>query len=71
MIHPLPLEHTLWRGETRYDRTLVDATFAPGQANRSSGRWQLRFHQGTPIPEVGACPDSPAKIPFNLVNKNH
>lgn len=105
------LEHSLWRAETRYDRALMEATFAPdfhefgrsgrrysrddllptGEthtidatlhgltvtpispdvalvtyrsevrrptgtdwANRSSlwdrasGRWQLRFHQGTP-----------------------
>jgi hypothetical protein len=112
MTHPLSaLEHTLWRSETRHDRALMDATFAPdfhefgrsgrryiradllptGEtqdidatlhaltvtalsdtialvtyiselrrptgpewANRSSlwdhatGRWQLRFHQGTP-----------------------
>jgi len=112
MTHPLAaLEHTLWRTETRQDRALMEATFAPdfhefgrsgrrysrddllpdGEAhgldatlhaltvtdlsatialvtyiselrhpggtewaNRSSlwdratGRWQLRFHQGTP-----------------------
>ncbi len=112
MTHPLAaLEHSLWRGETRHDRALMEATFAPdfhefgrsgrrysrdellpnGEtdpidatlhaltitdltdtialvtyrselrrpphtdwANRSSlwdrtsGRWQLRFHQGTP-----------------------
>lgn len=113
MTHPVvALEHTLWRSETRFDRSLMDATFAPdfrefgrsgrrytrddllpdGEtnpidaallhglsvtaitdtvalvtyisqlrhpdgtewANRSSlwhlasGRWQLRFHQGTP-----------------------
>lgn len=112
MTHPLAtLELTLWRSETRYDRALMEATFAPdfhefgrsgrrytredllptGEshridatlhaltvtdlsptialvtyqselrrqtqtewANRSSlwdrtsGRWQLRFHQGTP-----------------------
>lgn len=112
MTHALPaLEHTLWRTETRFDRALMEATFAPdffefgrsgrrytraellfdakdaknidatlhglkvtdlapklalvtyvsevrsgktNWANRSSlwdntsGRWQLRFHQGTP-----------------------
>lgn len=112
MTHPLSaLEHTLWRTDTRYDRTQMDATFAPdfqefgrsgrrytredllpnGEAeaidatlhaltitdlsdtlalvtylselrrqtqtewanrsslwDRTSGRWQLRFHQGTP-----------------------
>lgn len=112
MTHPLPaLEHTLWRTDSRYDRALMDATFAPdfhefgrsgrrytrddllphGEAqtidatlhaltitdlsptialvtyqselrrptgtewsnraslwDRTSGRWQLRFHQGTP-----------------------
>lgn len=111
-LQELPaLEHTLWRAQTRYDRALMDQTFAPdfhefgrsgrrytredllptGEtgtidatlhaltitalsdtialvtyiselrgptgtewANRSSlwdrskGRWQLRFHQGTP-----------------------
>jgi hypothetical protein len=110
--HALPaLEHSLWRAETRFDRALMEATFAPdfhefgrsgrrytrdemlfdakdaeeidatlhdlkvtdlapGLAlvtyisevrydpaewanrasiwDRSSGRWQLRFHQGTP-----------------------
>ena len=108
----LPLELTLWHPSTRYDRALMDATFAPDfhefgrsgrrytraelldatprdftaklhaftehnlsatitlttyiselsapngpeRANRasiwdrSSGRWQLRFHQGTPCP---------------------
>ena len=112
MTHPLAaLELTLWRAETRYDRALMEATFAPDfrefgrsgrrysrddllpsgathtidatlhdltvteirpdvalvtyrsevrrpthteWANRASlwdnatGRWQLRFHQGTP-----------------------
>jgi hypothetical protein len=113
MTHPLiALEHNLWRTDTRYDRALMNATFAPDfrefgrsgrrytrddmlldavdaeaidatlhgltvteitdgvalvtyisqvrhpdgteWANRSSlwhltaGRWQLRFHQGTP-----------------------
>lgn len=112
MTHPLlALELTLWRAETRHDRALMEATFAPdfhefgrsgrrytrdellptGEArdidatlhdlsvteigpdialvtyrselrrptgtdwanraslwDRSSGRWQLRFHQGTP-----------------------
>ena len=110
----LALELTLWHPSTRYDRALMDATFAPDfhefgrsgrrytrdemlfdpaqaqdidatlhdftehplsdtitlctyisevrypegteRANRasiwdrSSGRWQLRFHQGTPLP---------------------
>lgn len=110
--HPLPaLEQTLWRTETRHDRALMDATFAPdfhefgrsgrrytredllpnGETqeidatlhtltvtqispdvalvtytcelrrptgpewanraslwDRASGRWPLRFHQGTP-----------------------
>ena len=106
------LEHTLWRGDTRYDRSLMAATFAPDchefgrsgrrytrdqmltdgpdidatlhdiavralsptiaqvtytsqvrhgdtteWANRSSiwdstsGDWQLRFHQGTALPD--------------------
>ncbi len=109
-----PLELTLWTRETRFDRALMDATFAPdfhefGRSgrrytreellldpkdardfdatlhdftvhelsetinlctyisevstqkgtewanrssiwDRSSGRWQLRFHQGTPLP---------------------
>ena len=117
------LELTLWTRETRFDRTLMDQTFAPDfhefgrsgrrytreqllfnaseahdidatlhdfalhalsetitqttynsevrtptgteWANRSSiwdrtsGRWQLRFHQGTPIPQAGVLPDSP------------
>jgi hypothetical protein len=99
------LELTLWHPASRYDRALIDATFAPDfhefgrsgrrytraelldaaprdftatlheatitlttyipelhtaegpeRANRSStwdnasGRWQLRFHQGTPCP---------------------
>jgi len=112
MTHLLAtLEQTLWRTETRYDRALMEATFAPdfrefgrsgrrytrddllpeGEAHpihatlhdlsvtdlsdtlalvtylsevrrpadsewanrsslwdRASGRWQLRFHQGTP-----------------------
>lgn len=113
MTHPLQaLEHSLWRTETRFDRALMDLTFAPDfhefgrsgrryardemlpdplnaepidatlhdvtvtdlsptialvtyvselrdsarteWANRSSlwdrtsGHWQLRFHQGTP-----------------------
>lgn len=112
MTHPLAaLEHTLWRTDSRHDRALMDATFAPdfhefgrsgrrytredllpnGEAqtidatlhaltitdlsptialvtyrselrrptgtewanrsslwDRTSGRWQLRFHQGTP-----------------------
>jgi hypothetical protein len=112
MTHPLAaLELTLWRSETRHDRALMDATFAPdcrefgrsgrrytredllptgeshpvdatlhgltitnfGDAlalvtyiselrrptgtewanrsslwDRTSGHWQLRFHQGTP-----------------------
>lgn len=112
MTHPLPtFELTLWRAETRFDRALMEATFAPdfhefGRSgrrytrdqmlfdpaeaedipatlhnltvtalsdtlalvtyiselryetpewanrasiwDRSSGRWQLRFHQGTP-----------------------
>lgn len=112
MTHPLvALEHELWRADTRFDRVLMESTFAPdfrefgrsgrrytrdemlptGEtypldatlhalsvtdlsgtlalvtylsevryapetewANRSSlwdstsGRWQLRFHQGTP-----------------------
>jgi hypothetical protein len=111
-FHDLPtLEHTLWQTETRRDRALMEATFAPdfhefgrsgrrytrddllphGEAetidatlhgltvtpigpkialvtycselrrptgtewanrsslwDRSTGRWQLRFHQGTP-----------------------
>ena len=113
MTSPLhSLELTLWHPSTRYDRALMDATFAPdfhefgrsgrrytreellgseahdfdatlhdftehpfsdtitlttyiselrtpdgpGRANRASiwdrasGRWQLRFHQGTPLP---------------------
>ena len=113
MTSPLhTLELTLWHPSTRYDRALMDATFAPDfhefgrsgrrytraellqadahdidatlhdftehplsdtitlctyiselstpegteRANRasiwdrSSGRWQLRFHQGTPLP---------------------
>ena len=30
MTHPLTaLEHTLWRAETRHDRALMEATFAP------------------------------------------
>jgi hypothetical protein len=112
MTHPLAaLEQTLWRTDTRHDRTLMDATFASdfhefgrsgrrysrddllpnGQAHeidatlhalsiteisadialvtylseqrrptgtewanraslwdRTTGRWQIRFHQGTP-----------------------
>lgn len=112
MTHPIaPLEHNLWRAETRSDRAVMEATFAPdfhkcgrsgrrytrddllpnGEAHpidatlhalsitdltdtlahvtyvsevrrpagtewanrsslwdRTSGRWQIRFHQGTP-----------------------
>lgn len=50
MTHPLiTLEHSLWRTETRFDRALMDATFAPGF--REFGRSGRRYSRDELLPD--------------------
>lgn len=49
MMHPLAaLEHTLWRTDTRHDRALMEATFAPDF--REFGRSGRRYSRDDLLP---------------------
>lgn len=60
MTHPLhALEHTLWRSDTRYDRALMDQTFAPDF--REFGRSGRRYTRDDLLPN-GESPDIDATL---------